>query len=1044
MHPPSIQRLFLVCGQSLFRECEFDVLHVADFGDERTSQFLPSTTISRQIIGMRKTMAETERTEAETGGTGKSDKRRDELDVLLKRIAAHISTVDEQHAPRSGQTDGSAGSTRATQTQPDGLDHEGPGPVEDSSVGARLEKDVLDAKSATKRFSGLLDDLEADLDGAPKPAATPSLRRPAAHSEEPPALRSAMPAAGAHGRATPAAEPVRVRTVLHGSSSLGSRNEVEPARHPAPSAAAEEPWDSAAAEALTRSWEHSVAEKSPAPSAAVARPGAVQAVAGLPDGGKAGEMLLAAARRVEEALDRLAPRDAIDALGLRLDGLETEVRSGTQRLSGLEAIEVELGELSRKLSDEHILTLFGGLVPTAEDLTQFAEDAAGRAADRALEAITRERLADTTAPASLMSAPSSMALESELRSTRDLIAAFMDDRRKSDAGTVEALETLQLAMQHLLDRVEQFEGAVAPVRDRPPVAHTQPRPAAYELDDDADFATEPVRTGAFAPQRAAPETALHRQLDDAIDRLPRETARNDYSEPMPRGPAASGTSGAIDYDELPAQRRGSPADMEIPAYTPPHQGIPGASPAATAYADTVHPGAGQPPLNDRQAFIAMARKAAEKAKADGEQKLAAGANAVRVKRASVLGAGAGGMASGVRPGVLVIAGLAAALLGGYWYVSGARLPFVGKSQPAAIHQAQPVATTGEPATAPTGRPDIEEASPESQGAPGGARRSSGTDDDVMPRALEQEASAPAEPFATGGPGIAVAQGGPMPNIHQVMRAREQAHIAQLSQRAAVTAARSHGAPAGTIDMTTASTGVEPASPSAPTQPEARQVPLPPAAIGPNSLRVAAAKGNASAQLEIATRFAEGRGVKQSFADAAVWYERAAAQGETVSQYRLATLYERGMGVKRDVEQAKVWYRRAAEQGNLKAMHNLAVMATSGAGTQPDYATAASLFAMAAQHGLADSQYNLGVLYESGLGVPKDHATAYMWYTLAAKGGDQDAAARRDQLIARLPAETVQAGDRKVAAFRPMTPREQANNARVAGGVWRQAASVSSN
>jgi localization factor PodJL len=151
-----------------------------------------------------------------------------------------------------------------------------------------------------------------------------------------------------------------------------------------------------------------------------------------------------------------------------------------------------------------------------------------------------------------------------------------------------------------------------------------------------------------------------------------------------------------------------------------------------------------------------------------------------------------------------------------------------------------------------------------------------------------------------------------------------------------------------------------------------------------------------------------------------------------------------MGVKRDVEQAKVWYRRAAEQGNLKAMHNLAVMATSGAGTQPDYATAASLFAMAAQHGLADSQYNLGVLYESGLGVPKDHATAYMWYTLAAKGGDQDAAARRDQLIARLPAETVQAGDRKVAAFRPMTPREQANNARVAGGVWRQAASVSSN
>src|SRR5262249_1751996 len=100
--------------------------------------------------------------------------------------------------------------------------------------------------------------------------------------------------------------------------------------------------------------------------------------------------------------------------------------------------------------------------------------------------------------------------------------------------------------------------------------------------------------------------------------------------------------------------------------------------------------------------------------------------------------------------------------------------------------------------------------------------------------------------------------------------------------------------------------------------------LPPASLGPLSLRVAAAKGDPSAEFEVAARFAEGKGVKQDFKQAIVWYSKAAARGFAPAQYRLGTLFERGLGEKADLAKARVWYRRAADQGNIKAMHNLAV------------------------------------------------------------------------------------------------------------------------
>lgn len=214
--------------------------------------------------------------------------------------------------------------------------------------------------------------------------------------------------------------------------------------------------------------------------------------------------------------------------------------------------------------------------------------------------------------------------------------------------------------------------------------------------------------------------------------------------------------------------------------------------------------------------------------------------------------------------------------------------------------------------------------------------------------------------------------------------------------------------------------------------------LPPATVGPLSLRLAAANGDASAQFEVGARLAEGKGTSQNFVEAARWYQLSAAKGFAQSQYRLGTLYERGLGVKKDLARALVWYGRAAEQGNVKAMHNLAVI-IAGNESEPDYPAALHWFSEAAEHGLADSQFNLGVLYENGLGVAVDRVAAYKWYALAAKGGDTDAGGLRDALKAKMSADERKKAELLVNTFKARPPIRLANDALAAGEDWKRRA-----
>lgn len=989
-------------------------------------------------------MADSERARAEGEEAARPAKRRVELDQLLQRIATHIAEVDKASA--------------TGEPQPDNAE-------QDMMPAAKLAEEAEEAPAA-RRSSGLR-------------------REPL--TIEPPALRSALGAASKHAIGAPQRAPSAVeedggrgndeRDETSAGNKMGgpearvteaAQGTAVPEETPTASVGASEgPWDSATAEALTRSYEvdaalpplrrmleHMGGAQAPSERRGADRRlgGDTMAFAAEPseaDLDAARGRLIEAARRVETMLDRLAPREAVEMLDERFTSLEHEIaRTGTQ-LQRLDGIEVRLGELGEKLTDEQIVALFGSLVPTAEDLTQFAEDAAGRAAERVLEAYAQEFSAQTgERPMTAgVSNASGTAINGQLTALADTLGNFMDERRRTDAGTLEALETLQLAMQHVLDRIDRVENGGAesdiPVSASSKLADAEP----VSLRSDPYTRRDPGSDD-------LPEGAVNLTADQAVRGLEAHSYQMGAERPEEQDtiPVARG------YHDIDAALQ-DPASRRIEGGF--HAHFDGASQAPVDRQGDVSASALRadepPPLSDRQALIANARKAAERAKAEASVAVKADAEEEAGKRqrpAKGLMPTASPATGIVRPGVLVVA-IGAVLLAGYWFLIGQRHGLPRFSLPTFSERIEPAG----PTTAKRSQPDVqtEQEAPATRtpAAQEGSSPASRTSNETPPEpaGTREEASAGREEPArteTTGPGMALAFGQSPATFDAVMQARERARLANLSQRAAFTAAQSHAVPQATRavvakDVSAIETSSVPPQPearepsaAAPAAPQAaRQLTLPPATAGPLSLRLAAAEGDPSAQLEIATRLAEGKGVTQNFAEAANWYGRAAAQGQPIAQYRLATLYERGMGVKADREQARSLYAQAAEQGNLKAMHNLAVISASPTSGTPDYDKAAGLFTRAAGHGLADSQYNLGVLYESGLGVPKDHAAAYKWYTLAARGGDTDAARRRDMLISRLPAETLQAMDRQISVWRPAPSNEQANNARLAGNNWKQ-------
>jgi localization factor PodJL len=208
---------------------------------------------------------------------------------------------------------------------------------------------------------------------------------------------------------------------------------------------------------------------------------------------------------------------------------------------------------------------------------------------------------------------------------------------------------------------------------------------------------------------------------------------------------------------------------------------------------------------------------------------------------------------------------------------------------------------------------------------------------------------------------------------------------------------------------------------------------------PAALRNAATAGNPAAQYEIATRYLEGRGTPVALEQGALWLERAAKTGLTPAQFRLGSLYEKGQGVKKNLDTARTLYTAAAEKGNAKAMHNMAVLYAEGLSGKPDYKNAALWFRKAADYGVSDSQYNLGILYARGIGVTQNLGESYKWFALAAAQGDKEATKKRDDVSARMDADTLSSAKAATDAFRPEIQPEEATIVKAPEGGWERQA-----
>ena len=209
----------------------------------------------------------------------------------------------------------------------------------------------------------------------------------------------------------------------------------------------------------------------------------------------------------------------------------------------------------------------------------------------------------------------------------------------------------------------------------------------------------------------------------------------------------------------------------------------------------------------------------------------------------------------------------------------------------------------------------------------------------------------------------------------------------------------------------------------------------PDGIGGPVLRAAVLKGDPTAAYEIATRFAEGKGVATNYDEAAKWYDRAAQAGVVPAIFRLGTFYEKGLSVTKDVEIARRYYLRAAGRGNAKAMHNLAVLDADGGGKGANYTSASQWFKKAADRGVADSQFNLGILYARGIGVEQNLAESFKWFSLAAAQGDADATRKRDDIARKLDPQSLAAANLAIQTFMPEPQPDDAIKVATPAGGW---------
>ena len=142
----------------------------------------------------------------------------------------------------------------------------------------------------------------------------------------------------------------------------------------------------------------------------------------------------------------------------------------------------------------------------------------------------------------------------------------------------------------------------------------------------------------------------------------------------------------------------------------------------------------------------------------------------------------------------------------------------------------------------------------------------------------------------------------------------------------------------------------------------------------SELQARAKDGDAKAQIDLAIRLRDGKGITKDDADAMQWAHKAADAGNADALDFVGFAYLRGAVVKRNPAIA-IAYFKAAANDSAQAAFNLGQCYFGAQGIEQDCAKALNWWKTAAERGHGRAAANAAMAYHSGEGIPADPVLA---------------------------------------------------------------------
>lgn len=138
----------------------------------------------------------------------------------------------------------------------------------------------------------------------------------------------------------------------------------------------------------------------------------------------------------------------------------------------------------------------------------------------------------------------------------------------------------------------------------------------------------------------------------------------------------------------------------------------------------------------------------------------------------------------------------------------------------------------------------------------------------------------------------------------------------------------------------------------------------------DTLRAQAATGDIKAQLDLAFRYRDGKGVAKDNAEAMKWAHRAADGGNADAMDFVGFAYLRGTAIQPSPILAFAYFKAAADQ-SAQAAFNLGQCYFGAQGTEQDIPKALESWKKAAAKGLGRAASSIAMVYLSGEGIAPD-------------------------------------------------------------------------